>query len=128
MNKYFNEVSCLKMNVSSYVTTFPMKFDPFTIASIPFVHFCLCLFVCFFSFLFHLLFSLSLTLIIGIFYCLNYTLLLLHLLTAHLINLVSHLSLWSIIFMISMLIINIFYTSLLLHCIITQLEIYFTIV
>ena len=33
------------------------------------------------AFLFHQLFSLSLTLIIGIFYCLNYTSLLLHLIT-----------------------------------------------
>ena len=38
----------------------------------------------FFSFLFHLLFSLSLTLIIGIFYNLNYTSLSLHLITTHL--------------------------------------------
>ena len=41
--------------------------------------------VCFFAFLFHLLFSLSLTLIIGIFYCLDYTSLLLHLFITHLV-------------------------------------------
>ena len=77
--------------------------------------------VCFFAFLFHLLFSLSLTLIIGIFYCLNYSLLLLHLITTHF---VSHLSLSSV-FIISMLIISIFhclnYTLLLLHLFITHL-------
>ena len=59
----------------------------------------LCSFVfLFFVFLFHLLFSLSLTLIITIIYRLNYSLLLLHLITTHL---VSHLSLSSIIFIIS---------------------------
>ena len=76
----------------------------------------------FFLFLFHLLFSLSLTLIIGIFYCLNYTSLLLHLIITHL---VSHPTLSSIIFIISTLIIDIFYCpnyiSLLLHLIITHL-------
>ena len=76
----------------------------------------------FFAFLFHLLFRLSMTLIIDIFYCLNYASLLLHLITTHL---VSHLSLSSIIFIISMLIISIFYrinlTSLLLHLIIAHL-------
>ena len=75
----------------------------------PLVVFCLCLFVCFcffFSSLFHLLFSLSLTLIIGIFYYLNYASLLLYLIITHL---VSHLSLSSIIFIISTLIIGIFY-------------------
>ena len=55
-------------------------------------------------------------------YCLNYTSLLLHLITTHL---VSHLSVSSIIFIISMLIINIFYclnyTSILLHPVITYL-------
>ena len=40
---------------------------------------------CFFAFLFHLLFSLSLTLMIGIFYCLDYTSLLLHLFITHLV-------------------------------------------
>ena len=60
----------------------------------------LCSFLCLFlvAFLFHLLFSLSLAVIISIFYCLNYTSLLLHLITTHL---VSHLSLSSIIFIIS---------------------------
>ena len=48
----------------------------------PFPLFCLI----FFAFLLHLLFSLSLTLIIGIFYCLNYTSLLLHLITTHLVS------------------------------------------
>ena len=69
------------------------------------------------------------TLIIGIFYCLNYTLpllhLLLHLITTHL---VSHLSLSSIVFTVSTLIIGIFYclyyTSQLLHLFIIYLVIY----
>ena len=63
-----------------------------------------------FSFLFHLFFSLYLTLIIGIFYCLNYTLLLLHLISTHL---VSYLSLSSIIFIISTLthLVNMFYNN-----------------
>ena len=90
-----------------------------------FVFLCFC---CFFAFLFHLLFPLSLMLIIGIFYCLNYTLVLLHLITTHL---VSHLSLSSIVFIISTLIIGIFYclnyTSLLLHLFITHLVIDFII-
>ena len=47
-----------------------------------FPSFCLCFF---FSFLFHLLFSLSLTLIIGIFYCLNYTSLSLLFIATHLV-------------------------------------------
>ena len=88
-----------------------------------YVCFCCCCWG-FFAFLFHLLFPLSLMLIIGILYCLNYTLLLLHLITTHL---VSHLSLLSIVFIISML--NIFYclnyTSLLLHLFITHLVIDF---
>ena len=82
----------------------------------------------FFAFLFYLLFSLSLMLIIGIFYCLNYTFLLLHLIIT---QLVSHLSLSSIVFIISMLIISIFYclncTSLLLHLFIRHLAIDFII-
>ena len=82
------------------------------------------IFVFVFEFLCHLLFSLSLTLIIGIFYCLNYTLLLLHLITTHL---VSDLPLSSTDFIISTLIIGIFYcldyTSLLLHLFITHLVI-----
>ena len=76
---------------------------------------------CFFLFRFYLLFSLSLTLIIGIFYCLNYTSLLLHLITTHL---VSHLCLSSIIFIISTIIMSIFYclnfASLSLHPVITH--------
>ena len=86
-----------------------------------------CSFYNFFVFAF-LLFLLSLTLIIGIFYCLNYSSLLPHLITAHL---VSHLSLSSVIFSISPLIIGIFYSldciSLLLHLIIIQLVIDFII-
>ena len=97
---------------------------PFTIASVPPCSF-LSLF--FFAFLFHLLFLLSLTLI-GIIYCLNYTSLLLHLVTTQLL---SHPFLSSIIFTISTLIIGIFYclnyTSLLLHLIITHLVIDFII-
>ena len=80
-----------------------------------FVLFCRCFY---FSFLFHLLFSLSLTLIIGIFYCPNYTSLLLHIITTHF---VPDLSVSSIIFIISTLTISTFYclnyTSLLLHLI-----------
>ena len=82
-----------------------------------------------FAFLFHLLFSLSLMLIIGIFYCLNYTLLLPYLVTTHL---VSHLSLSSTVFIIFTLIIRILcclnYTSLLLHLFITHLVINFIII
>ena len=81
-----------------------------------------------FAFLFPLLFSLSLTLMISIFYCLNYTWLLLHLITTHF---VSHLSISSILFIICTLIIGIFYclhyTSLLLHLFITHLVIEFMI-
>ena len=55
------------------------------------VLFSLCLFWFFllllFAFFFHLLFPISLTLIISIFYCLNYTLLLVHLITTHLVPL-----------------------------------------
>ena len=56
-----------------------------------------------FLFFFYLLVSLSLTLIISIFYCLNYTLLFLHPSKAHL---VPHISLSFIVFIISMLIIG----------------------
>ena len=85
-------------------------------------------FLGFFVFLFHILFSLSLMLIIDIFYCLHYTLLLLHLITTHL---VSDLSLSSGAFIIYTLIIGIFYcliyTSLLLRVFITHLAIDFII-
>ena len=66
----------------------------------PFALFCLCLFNWFFLFLrfSFLLFSISLTLIIGIFYSLNYTSLLRHFITT---LFVSHLSLSSIVFFIS---------------------------
>ena len=81
-----------------------------------------------FALLSHLLISLSLTLVIAIFYCLNYTLLLLYPITTHL---ASHLSLSSIVFIISTLIISIFYclnyTSLLLDLFITHLVIDFII-
>ena len=102
---------------------------PFAIASVPLVLFFVCLFVyLFLLFLLHLLFLLSLTLIIGIFYCLNYTSLLLHLITTHLI---SHLSLPFIIFSISALIMGIFYgldcILLLLLLVITHLVIDFMI-
>ena len=86
------------------------------------------LFFLFLAFFFHLLFSLSLTLIIGIFYCLNYILLLLDLIATHL---ESHLSLSSIVSIISTLIIGIFYplnyTSLLPHLFIILLVIDFII-
>ena len=94
----------------------------------PLVLFCLCFFFeFFFSFFFHLLFLLSLTLI-DIIYCLNYTSLLLHLVTTHLL---LHPFLSSIIFIISTLIIGIFYCLnynwLLLHLIITHLVVDFMI-
>ena len=60
----------------------------------------------FLAFIFHLLFSLSLTLIVGILYCLNYIFLLFYLIITHL---VQHLSLSSIVFIISTLIIGLFY-------------------
>ena len=89
------------------------------------------LFVCFFycfTFLFHGFFSLSLALVPSIFYCLNYTSLLLHLITTHL---VSHLFLPSIVFIVSTLITCIFYcldcTSPLFHLFITHRAIYFII-
>ena len=101
---------------------------PFTRASVSPLFFSV--FVCFFVFfasLLHLLFLLSLTLI-GIIYCLNYTSILLHLVTTHFL---SHPFLSSIIFIISTLIIGIFYrlnyTSLLLRLIITHLVTYFLI-
>ena len=76
----------------------------------------------FFVFLFHVLFSLFVAVVIAIFYCFNYTSLLLHWITTLLI---SHLTLSSIISIISTLIIGIFYcltyASLLLHLIITHL-------
>ena len=50
----------------------------------PLVLFCLCFFF-FFTFLFHLSFAVSLKLITGIFYCLNYTSLLIHLIITHLV-------------------------------------------
>ena len=82
----------------------------------------------FFTFLIHLLFSSSLTLIICIFYCLNYTLPLLHLITTHL---ASHLSVSTIAFIITKLIIGILsclnYTLLLFNLFITQLAIDFVI-
>ena len=99
----------------------------FTTATVPCCSFLSLLFL---RFLFHLLLSLSVTLIIDIFYCLNYILLLLHLIKT---LLVSHLSLLSIVFIISMLIISICanyhvnYTLLLLHLIIAPLVIDFII-
>ena len=70
--------------------------------------FSFCFFCFVFAFLFHLLF-LSLTLIISIFYCLNYTSLLLRLITTHLI---SHIPLSFTIFSISALIIENFYFAI----------------
>ena len=52
----------------------------------------------FFPFLFHQLFSLSLTLIIGIFYCFNYTSLLLHLIT----NTLHHIFVFHLLFSLSL--------------------------
>ena len=78
--------------------------------------------------MYHLLFSFSLKLIIDIFYCPNYTFLLIHLFITYP---ASHLSLSSIVFIISTLIIGIFYcldyTSLLLNLFITYLVIDFII-
>ena len=65
-----------------------------------------CFFFCFCFCVSFLLFSLFLTIIIDIFYSLNYASLLLHLIATHL---VSHLSLSSIVFIISTLITGIFY-------------------
>ena len=107
-------------------TTKSFSCHSFTIGRIPSLFFfvfvfAFVFFLFFFAFLFHLLFSLSLTLIIGIFCCLSYASLLLHLITTHL---VSCLSLSSISFIISTLIIDIFYclnySLLLLHLIITH--------
>ena len=79
-----------------------------------------------FAFLFYLIFLLSLTLIIDIFYCLNCTSLLLHLITIYLLSNLS-----SVTFSISAPIISIFYcldcTFLLLHFITTHLVIDFVI-
>ena len=77
---------------------------PFTLAFVPLVF--SVLFAFSLALLFHLLFSSSLTLIITIFCCLNYTLLLLHLIIT---DLVSYFSLSFIIFIISTLVISIFY-------------------
>ena len=63
-------------------TTKSFSPHPFTIAFVSLILFCLWFF--FSAFLFHLLFSLSLILIIGIFYCFNYTSLLLCLITTYL--------------------------------------------
>ena len=86
-----------------------------------------CFFFYLFTFFFHLLFSFPLTLI-SIVYCLNYTSLLLHLVTTHLL---SHLFFSSVVFIISMVIVGIIYClnniSLLLHLIITHLVIDFII-
>ena len=64
----------------------------------PFFFFVFVFFFFFLSFSFHLLFSFSLTLFIGTYYCLNYNSLLLHFIITHL---TSHLSLSSIIFIVS---------------------------
>ena len=110
----------LKCSTKSFLTLSLYLMSPL------FFFFCFLNFV--FASLFHLLFLLSLTLIINIFYCLNYTSLLLYLITTHL---VSHLSLLSIISSISALIIGIFYcldcTLLIFHLIITHLAIDFII-
>ena len=60
-----------------------LGFTLLSLAIVPLVFFCLCFFS---AFLFHLLFSLCLTLITGMFHCLNYTSLLLHLITTHLVS------------------------------------------
>ena len=116
-----------------YLSLFHYGFCPLLLLSV-FVFFLLFSFL-FFSFLlyflafsFYLSFLLSLTLIIAIFRCLIYTSSLLHVITAHL---VSHPSLSSIVFIISMLITGIFYSLnyilLLLHFTITDLVIDFKI-
>ena len=88
-------------------TTNPVSSDRVTIASAPPCSFLsLFGFLLLFVLLLHLLFSLSLTLIIGIFYCLNYALLLLHLITKHLL---LYLFLSYIVFIVSSLIIIILY-------------------
>ena len=99
---------------------------PYNIASVTPLLFSVfvCLFFVFFAYFFHLIFSLSLTLVIDNFCCFNYTCLLYHSITTHL---VSHLSFSPIIFIVSTLIISNFYglnytllLSLLLHIIVTH--------
>ena len=103
-------------------TTKSISSHPFTIACVTPLFFSVCFVFYFFPFLFHLLFSLSLTLIIGIFYCLNYISLLLYLIKT---RFVSHFSFSSNFFTIFILLIGIFYslnnTSLLLHLVVTHL-------
>ena len=86
------------------------------------------LFFCFCVSLSSIIFFIFVTLIMDIFYCVNYTSVLLHLFTTYF---VSHLALSCITYSISALIINIFYglacISLLLHLIIAQLVINFII-
>ena len=71
--------------------------------------FCLCLF---FLFLFNVLLSLSLTLIIGIFYCLNYVLLLLFLIA----NTLYHLFLFHLLFSLSLCWLSASFTVLITLC------------
>ena len=88
------------------MTTKSFSSHPFTIASVLPCSFLSVFFFFFFLCFFFIYYIHYLTLIINICHCLNYTLLLLHLITTHL---VSHLSLSSIIFIVTMLIISIFY-------------------
>ena len=114
----YRETKFVKHSTKSFISY------PVAVASVPLV-----LFFFVFAFLFHLLsFFIFVTLIMDIFYCVNYTLVLLHLFTTHF---VSHLALSCVTYSISALIINIFYSldciSLLLHLIIAQLVINFII-
>ena len=131
MKLFLNSTSKLKKLLHSNWRKPNLNAEQNHLASVP-----PCPFLSFFFFFFFFFFCvplssiilLSLTLIIGIFYCLNYTLLLLHLITMHL---VSHLSVPSIVFIISVLIIGIFcslnYILPLLHLFITHLVIDFVI-
>ena len=73
-------------NLRIFGLKFAQQNHPFIIASVPLAPFCLCLFFLFVFCISHssIVFIIS-TLIIAIFHCLNYTLLLLHLVITHLI-------------------------------------------
>ena len=89
------EKSLIFLNIYTFTT---VCVTLFSFLSLFFVLFCFFFVLFFLSFSFHLLFSFSLTLFIGTYYCLNYNSLLLHFIITHL---TSHLSLSSIIFIVS---------------------------
>ena len=129
-NIWQNSESNLKIKETLHINWRKLKRTAKSLSSYTFhkacvTHLFLSVFV-FAAFLFHLLFSLSLTLMISIFYFLNYTSLLLHFIAKHLL---SHLTLSSIILIISdtnyqhllLSFHGLNYTSLLLSLIITHL-------